>query len=131
MCGIVGYVGDKSACGIIVEGLKRLEYRGYDSAGVAVLQDGVLQVRRAAGKMKMLEGVLRERPVAGSLMEQATPPPAAYSDRIYRKVATYMSLRGMSADQAVAGCARCQACSALDAVQQPVLQIGRRPGSTP
>jgi glucosamine--fructose-6-phosphate aminotransferase (isomerizing) len=67
MCGIVGYVGDKSACGIIVEGLKRLEYRGYDSAGVAVLHDGVLQVRRAAGKMKVLEGILRERPVAGSL----------------------------------------------------------------
>ena len=40
MCGIVGYVGDKSAVGIIVEGLKRLEYRGYDSAGVAVLSDG-------------------------------------------------------------------------------------------
>ena len=67
MCGIVGYVGDKSACGIIVEGLKRLEYRGYDSAGVAVLDDGVLSVRRAAGRLKVLEGVLRERPVAGRL----------------------------------------------------------------
>jgi len=42
MCGIVGYVGDKSAVGIIVEGLKRLEYRGYDSAGVAVLNQGAL-----------------------------------------------------------------------------------------
>jgi len=67
MCGIVGYVGDKSACAIIVGGLKRLEYRGYDSAGVAVLEDGALHVRRAAGKMKMLEQVLRERPVSGSL----------------------------------------------------------------
>ena len=67
MCGIVGYVGDKSACGIIVEGLKKLEYRGYDSAGVAVLHDGVLNVRRAAGKLKTLEGLLRERPIAGSL----------------------------------------------------------------
>ncbi len=67
MCGIVGYVGDKSAVDIIVEGLKRLEYRGYDSAGVAVLQAGQLQVRRAAGRLKMLEGVLRERPVTGSL----------------------------------------------------------------
>jgi glutamine---fructose-6-phosphate transaminase (isomerizing) len=68
MCGIVGYVGEKSAVGIIVEGLKKLEYRGYDSAGVAVLgSSGVLEVRRAAGRMKVLEGILRERPVAGSL----------------------------------------------------------------
>jgi glutamine---fructose-6-phosphate transaminase (isomerizing) len=67
MCGIVGYVGDKSAVNIIVEGLKRLEYRGYDSAGVAVLRDGALHVRRAAGKIKALEGILRERPLAGTL----------------------------------------------------------------
>src|SRR5207245_754585 len=67
MCGIVGYVGDKSAVGIIVEGLKRREYRGYDSAGIAVLNDGTLNVRRAAGRLKMLEGVLGERPLAGSL----------------------------------------------------------------
>jgi glutamine---fructose-6-phosphate transaminase (isomerizing) len=67
MCGIVGYVGDQSAVDVIVEGLKRLEYRGYDSAGVAVLHAGQLQVRRAAGRLKMLEGVLRERPVTGSL----------------------------------------------------------------
>ena len=67
MCGIVGYVGDKSAVSIIVEGLKRLEYRGYDSAGIAVLNDGTLHVRRAAGRLKMLEGVLGERPLAGSL----------------------------------------------------------------
>ena len=50
MCGIVGYVGDKGAVGIIVDGLKRLEYRGYDSAGVAVLDGGELQVRRAVGR---------------------------------------------------------------------------------
>src|SRR5712664_3826141 len=67
MCGIVGYVGDKSAVGIIVEGLKRLEYRGYDSAGVAVLHHGTLHVRRAAGRIKMLEGVLGERPLTGAL----------------------------------------------------------------
>jgi glucosamine--fructose-6-phosphate aminotransferase (isomerizing) len=67
MCGIVGYVGDKSAVEIIVEGLKRLEYRGYDSAGVAILNGGGLHVRRAAGRIKLLEGVLRERPVTGSL----------------------------------------------------------------
>jgi glutamine---fructose-6-phosphate transaminase (isomerizing) len=68
MCGIVGYVGEKNAVSIIVEGLKRLEYRGYDSAGVAVLgAAGTLEVRRAAGRMKVLEGILRERPVTGSL----------------------------------------------------------------
>ncbi len=67
MCGIVGYVGDKSAVGIIVEGLKRLEYRGYDSAGIAVLHQGTLHVRRAAARIKMLEGVLGERPLTGAL----------------------------------------------------------------
>src|SRR5918996_3267587 len=67
MCGIVGYVGERGAVGIIVDGLKKLEYRGYDSAGVAILQDGALQVRRAAGKMTNLEKALRERPVTGCL----------------------------------------------------------------
>jgi glucosamine--fructose-6-phosphate aminotransferase (isomerizing) len=67
MCGIVGYVGTKSAVGIIVEGLKRLEYRGYDSAGVAVLDDTGLNVRRAVGRIKGLETVLRERPVNGTI----------------------------------------------------------------
>src|ERR671936_1684719 len=68
MCGIVGYVGDKNAVGIIVEGLKRLEYRGYDSAGVAVVgPNGGLEVRRAAGRIKTLEGILRERPLTGRL----------------------------------------------------------------
>ncbi len=67
MCGIVGYVGEKNAVSIIVEGLKRLEYRGYDSAGLAVLQEGKLEVRRAAGRIKTLEGILRERPVQGAL----------------------------------------------------------------
>src|SRR5262250_984864 len=66
MCGIVGYVGDKNAVGIIVEGLKRLEYRGYDSAGIAVLNDGALHVRRAPGRLKMLEGGCGERPLTGS-----------------------------------------------------------------
>jgi glucosamine--fructose-6-phosphate aminotransferase (isomerizing) len=67
VCGIVGYVGEKSAAALIVEGLKRLEYRGYDSAGIAVLSAEGLQVRRAAGRIKVLETVLRERPVAGML----------------------------------------------------------------
>src|SRR6266850_4032327 len=67
MCGIVGYVGDKGAVGIIVEGLKRLEYRGYDSAGVAVLDRGGLQVRRAVGRIKALEATLRDKPLAGTI----------------------------------------------------------------
>jgi glucosamine--fructose-6-phosphate aminotransferase (isomerizing) len=68
MCGIVGYVGDKSAVGIIMDGLKRLEYRGYDSAGVAVIgSNGTLEIRRAAGRIKTLEGILRERPLVGTL----------------------------------------------------------------
>ena len=54
MCGIVGYVGDKGAVGIIVDGLKRLEYRGYDSTGVAVLDRGELQGRRAVGRTASL-----------------------------------------------------------------------------
>jgi glucosamine--fructose-6-phosphate aminotransferase (isomerizing) len=66
MCGIVGYIGDKSAVGIILDGLKRLEYRGYDSAGIAVLGAEGLQVRRSPGKIKNLEAVLRERPVVGN-----------------------------------------------------------------
>ena len=67
MCGIVGYVGDKSATEIVLEGLKRLEYRGYDSAGVAVIGPGGLQIRRAAGRIKVLEGILRERPIDGPI----------------------------------------------------------------
>jgi glucosamine--fructose-6-phosphate aminotransferase (isomerizing) len=67
MCGIVGYIGERSAVEILLEGLKRLEYRGYDSAGVAVVGPEGLQIRRAAGRIKVLEGLLRERPVRGTV----------------------------------------------------------------
>ena len=55
MCGIVGYVGAKKACGIIIEGLKRLEYRGYDSAGVCVYHNGTLSVCKRPGRVAGLE----------------------------------------------------------------------------
>jgi len=68
MCGIVGYVGEKDALDVVLGGLRRLEYRGYDSAGVAVLgPDGELRTERRAGKLANLDGVLAERPLAGSL----------------------------------------------------------------
>jgi len=55
MCGIVGYIGQREAGPILMEGLKRLEYRGYDSAGIAVVRDGQLVVRRAVGRISILE----------------------------------------------------------------------------
>ena len=60
MCGIVGYVGEKVALDVVVEGLRRLEYRGYDSAGVAVVADGTLHVAKKAGKLGNLEKLLGE-----------------------------------------------------------------------
>jgi glucosamine--fructose-6-phosphate aminotransferase (isomerizing) len=66
MCGIVGYIGSHKAVPIILEGLKRLEYRGYDSAGLAVYRDGQLAIRRAQGKLRNLEDVIRLNPLDGS-----------------------------------------------------------------
>ena len=66
MCGIVGYIGPKDAVGILTDGLQRLEYRGYDSAGVAVLGAQGTQVRRVQGKLAMLTERLAREPLAGS-----------------------------------------------------------------
>jgi glucosamine--fructose-6-phosphate aminotransferase (isomerizing) len=65
MCGIVGYVGPREATNIIFEGLCTLEYRGYDSAGIAVQNNGHIERRRAAGKLSNLQAVLHERPITG------------------------------------------------------------------
>jgi glucosamine--fructose-6-phosphate aminotransferase (isomerizing) len=65
MCGIIGYVGDREASTILVQGLKRLEYRGYDSAGLATFDNGSIPVRRCLGKLENLERLLRDEPIKG------------------------------------------------------------------
>jgi glucosamine--fructose-6-phosphate aminotransferase (isomerizing) len=66
MCGIVGFVGhDKSAMDVLLDGLKRLEYRGYDSAGVAIVNGAAIEMCRAVGKLHNLEEILRDRPLSG------------------------------------------------------------------
>jgi glucosamine--fructose-6-phosphate aminotransferase (isomerizing) len=67
MCGIVGYVGERNATEVIVDGLKRLEYRGYDSAGLAVLDGTGLVIRRSPGRIGNLEARLEQEPVAGRI----------------------------------------------------------------
>ena len=66
MCGIVGYVGPREATPIIINGLKRLEYRGYDSAGVAVINNGQIDVRRDAGKLQQLVDLVGKSPLIGA-----------------------------------------------------------------
>jgi glutamine---fructose-6-phosphate transaminase (isomerizing) len=67
MCGIIGYVGPKAVTPLLLEGLKRMEYRGYDSAGVAVMNGAGVETRKVAGKITRLEAALKERPVTGTL----------------------------------------------------------------
>ncbi len=63
MCGIIGYVGPRVACDVAMAGLKRMEYRGYDSAGVAVLTENTIEVRKKAGKIANLDAVLAQHPL--------------------------------------------------------------------
>ena len=65
MCGIIGYVGEKPVVPVLIDGLRRLEYRGYDSAGVAVVRNGDIEVRRSAGKLVRLEETIADHPVDG------------------------------------------------------------------
>ena len=67
MCGIIGHIGQNDCISLLLDGLKRLEYRGYDSAGIAVVSDGRLEVRRCQGKLRQLEALLVEEPVQGSV----------------------------------------------------------------
>ena len=65
MCGIIGYLGPKPIVPILIDGLKRLEYRGYDSAGIALVKNGAIEIRRSAGKLNRLEQVIATSPVDG------------------------------------------------------------------
>src|SRR6267154_3650990 len=67
MCGIVGYVGRAHATPILLDGLRRLEYRGYDSAGLAIIDGGQLHTRKCAGRIAALEKLVKKQPVSGSL----------------------------------------------------------------
>ena len=65
MCGIIGYIGSKPVVPVLLDGLRRMEYRGYDSAGVALVSPEGIALRRSAGKLANLEHAIREEPVDG------------------------------------------------------------------
>jgi glucosamine--fructose-6-phosphate aminotransferase (isomerizing) len=67
MCGIVGYVGHQDVASVLLDGLKHLEYRGYDSAGIAVLSNNMIEVRRSKGKLSELEEMVKTQPVMGNI----------------------------------------------------------------
>ena len=73
MCGIVGYIGPQEATPIVLDGLRKLEYRGYDSAGIATLDQGKIKISRAEGKLINLEKRLHEEPLTGQTGIGHTP----------------------------------------------------------
>lgn len=101
----------------------------YVILGMGEDPDLTVEMCRRAVDIGVYPFVVPLRPVAGSLMERVPAPSREYTEPIYRKVAGFLAERGLSSDTAVAGCARCQACSSLNLVQRsaPLLQIGRRP----
>ena len=86
MCGIIGYVGTKPALPILIEGLRRLEYRGYDSAGVALTDKGFLTVTKSAGRLSVLENLLDlEFKVTGVSSALRAAQPCRDSVRVVRR----------------------------------------------
>ena len=80
MCGIVGYVGKRNAKDVILDGLKRLEYRGYDSAGIALVRNGSVEIRKKVGEIRNLE----ERGLSLLLISHDLPMVEHISDRIVK-----------------------------------------------
>ena len=97
MCGIIGYIGSKQVVPILIDGLRRLEYRGYDSAGVAVVRDGAIELRRSAGKLSQARRGARDPAARGRLRHRPHPlgdarpadrgerPPASRLHRPHRR----------------------------------------------
>ena len=73
MCGIIGYIGQREVVPILLDGLRRLEYRGYDSAGVAVVKNGNIELRRSAGKLSRLEEVITKIRLEAFYINQLLP----------------------------------------------------------